>query len=353
MTPTTALVFLSVLFPAKGWFSPDQAWNVNVRPPQGTAVRLVLTDFSGTTIDAVAGAERDFDKDGAADLKHCFPAITTGGCYILYAIPRPAGPEGESRENVGTFVGTPLVITVREDHRAGAPTGPMAVKVEPLCFAIVSTGAGDMTVGFYYDSAPNNIANFIALARDGFYDGLTFHRVEPDFLVQGGDPRGDGTGGPGYSVDSEFSDRKHRRGVVSMARNVDPNEAPNSPPRPEYANSAGSQFFITLNRKNGAQLDGVYTVVGRVVGTDSTDNTDSLRTLDKLAATPLADPKTGKPAKPPLIRKVEVRPVTQRENPYTVLQAQATEKEEGEEGTGITVPAPDGSGKVAAPTGGE
>jgi hypothetical protein len=117
-----------------------------------------------------------------------------------------------------------------------------------------------------------------------------------------------------------------------MARNVDPNEAPNSPPRPEYANSAGSQFFITLNRKNGAQLDGAYTIVGRVVGNDS------LQTLAKLAATPLADAKAGKPAKAPVIRKVEIRPVTNRENPYAVLQAESTEKEEGDEGASITDP---------------
>lgn len=336
MTPTTALVFLSVLFPAKGWFSPAQDWLVTVRPPQGTTVRLVLTDFSGSTIDAIDAKEREFDKEGAAELKRCFPAIKTGGCYLLYAIPRPAGADPEAKEDVSKFVGTPLVITVREDHRAGAPDGPMAVKVEPLRYAILSTDAGDMTVAFYYDAAPNNIANFTTLAREGFYQGLTFHRIEPDFVIQGGDPRGDGTGGPGYNVDAEFSDHKHRRGVLSMARNVDPNEAPNSPPRPEYANSAGSQFFICTNRKNGAQLDGAYTVFGRVVGDASID------VLNKLRATPLADAKTGKPAKPPVIKTVEIRPVTARENPYPVLQSEATEKDEEESGpTGTTnVPPP-------------
>ena len=163
MTPTTAaLVFLSVLFPAKGWFSPDQAWNVTVRPPEKTAVRLVLTDFSGSIIDAVPGNERDFDKEGTADLKHCFPAITTGGCYFLYAVPRPTGTEAESKENVATSSAlrwpSPSARTARR-----TPGGPMAVKVEPLRFAIVSTDAGDMTVGFYYDSTPNNVTNYITL----------------------------------------------------------------------------------------------------------------------------------------------------------------------------------------------
>src|SRR5207248_7166437 len=159
---------------------------------------------------------------------------------------------------------------------------------------------------------------FLSLASEGFYDGLTFHRIEADFLVQGGDPRGDGTGGPGYNIDAEFSDRKHGLGVLSMARNIDPNESPNNPPRAEYANSAGSQFFIVLNGKNAAQLDGQYTVFGRVVGDEG------LKVLAALGATPVADKKTGKPTtKPPVIKRIEVRPVTVKENPYSRLQEPA------------------------------
>src|SRR5258706_1463303 len=263
---TTAVILLSVLFPAKGWFGPDQAWNVTIRPPAGTAVRLVLTDCSGSSIDAEPTQTREFDKEGTADVKQVFPAMATAGTYLLYAVPK-------AKEGFADFVGTPVVITVREDRRRGAPSGPMVVKFEPLRYAIVSTDAGDMTMAFYYDVAPNTIANFLSLASDGLYDGLTFHRVEADFLVQGGDPRGDGTGGPGYNIDAQVSDRKHEEGVVSMARNVDPNESPNNPPRAEYANSGGSQFFIALNYKNTAQLDGVYTVFGKVVGPEG------LRTL--------------------------------------------------------------------------
>jgi cyclophilin family peptidyl-prolyl cis-trans isomerase len=177
-----------------------------------------------------------------------------------------------------------------------------------------------MTAAFYYDVAPNSVANFIALATQGFYDGLTFHRVERDFVIQGGDPRGDGTGGPGYNIDAEFSDRKHEEGVMSMSRNVDPNESPNNPPRPEYANSAGSQFFISVDptkeHKNTAQLDGAYTIFGRVIA-----GPESIKTLETLAATPVADPKTFRPVHPPIIKKIEIRPVTTRENPYRVLLA--------------------------------
>ena len=97
--------------------------------------------------------------------------------------------------------------------------------------------------------APNTVANFIALVKDGFYDGLIFHRVIPDFMIQGGDPKGNGTGGPDYSIDGEFTSNgfennmKHERGVISMARSDDPN-------------SAGSQFFIMV--KEASHLDGKY-----------------------------------------------------------------------------------------------
>src|SRR5882757_9626750 len=105
---TTALVFLSVLFPAKGWFGPDQAWNITVRPPQGVAVKLVLAEFSGSSLDPTPDVPREFDKEGTAELKRLFPAVSTAGTYILYAVPR-------DQEGYTHFVGTPLVVSVRED----------------------------------------------------------------------------------------------------------------------------------------------------------------------------------------------------------------------------------------------
>lgn len=129
-------------------------------------------------------------------------------------------------------------------------------------------------------------------------------------------------------MDAEFSDRKHERGVLSMGRNVDPNESPNNPPRTEYANSGGSQFFICLDEskehKNTAQLDGVYTVFGKVLPGGEGD-----ATLTRLAATPVADKKLGKPVHAPVIKRIEVRPVTSRENPYPVLQAPPKLDEKG------------------------
>ena len=109
---------------------------------------------------------------------------------------------------------------------------------------------GEIRLEFFAEDAPQTVENFVTLARKGFYNGLTFHRVVPGFVVQGGDPKGNGTGGPGYTIKAEFNKRKHVRGAVAMARSQDPD-------------SAGCQFYITY----GAQphLDGSYTVFGQVV----------------------------------------------------------------------------------------
>ena len=122
---------------------------------------------------------------------------------------------------------------------------------------IIETEYGDMEIKFFPEVAPKHVENFVKLAGDGFYNNTLFHRVIPGFMIQGGDPntktmetRSYGTGGPGYSVKAEFNDKKHVRGIVSMARSQDPN-------------SAGSQFFIVV--KDSPFLDGQYTVFGEVV----------------------------------------------------------------------------------------
>ena len=119
----------------------------------------------------------------------------------------------------------------------------------------LKTTAGDMVVEFFADKAPNHVANFIKLAGDGFYNGTVFHRTIPGFMIQGGCPDGTGMGGPGWSVDAEFNDTPHTRGVLSMARSQDPN-------------SAGSQFFVCHG--DAAFLDGQYTAFGRLVSGDET-----------------------------------------------------------------------------------
>ena len=130
--------------------------------------------------------------------------------------------------------------------------------------AVIETTHGTIKLEFFDDKAPGHVKNFKDLANKNFYDGTTFHRVIPGFMIQGGDPNSKsdnrsshGTGGPGHAVDAEFNDTKHERGVVSMARSQEPN-------------SAGSQFFICVN--DAFFLDGQYTAFGKVIeGMDVAD----------------------------------------------------------------------------------
>jgi len=138
----------------------------------------------------------------------------------------------------------------------------------------METSEGPLTMELWPDVAPLHAENFLKLTRDGFYNGLTFHRILPEFVIQGGCPKGNGTGGPGWNVKAEFNDRKHEKGVLSMARSADPD-------------SAGSQFFICLTREKCQHLDGQYTAFGKI--------TEGLDVVDKIAASPLADPHSGSP----------------------------------------------------------
>ena len=129
---------------------------------------------------------------------------------------------------------------------------------------------GKVEIELYPHIAPNTVNNFISLANSGFYDGLTFHRVIKDFMVQGGDPEGSGMGGPGYKIKGEFSknkfqnDLKHTEGIISMARS-------------QNKNSAGSQFFIVT--KNASHLDGKYASFGKVInGMDIVHDIENIKT---------------------------------------------------------------------------
>lgn len=128
---------------------------------------------------------------------------------------------------------------------------------------------GKMTLELYPETAPITVANFVKLAKSGFYNGLIFHRVIENFMIQGGDPTGTGMGGPGWEIKGEFASNgvknplRHTRGVISMARSSRPD-------------SAGSQFFIM--HKNAPHLDGSYAAFGKM--------TDGFETLDKIATTP-------------------------------------------------------------------
>ncbi len=134
--------------------------------------------------------------------------------------------------------------------------------------AIIKTEKGDMTVQFYDKDAPNTVANFLKLAKEGYYDGVTFHRVINDFVIQGGDPTGTGAGGPGYQIKCELDgdNQYHDRGVLSMAH--------------AGRDTGGSQFFICHSRNNTSHLDRNHTVFGKVV--ENVDVVDDIRQGDKI-----------------------------------------------------------------------
>ena len=125
-----------------------------------------------------------------------------------------------------------------------------------------------MTVQFYDKDAPNTVANFLKLAKEGYYDGVTFHRVINDFVIQGGDPTGTGAGGPGYQIDCELTgdNQYHDRGVLSMAH--------------AGRNTGGSQFFVCHSRNNTSHLDGNHTCFGKVI--ENVDVVDDICQGDKI-----------------------------------------------------------------------
>ncbi|MGC9318078.1 MAG: peptidylprolyl isomerase [Armatimonadota bacterium] len=132
-------------------------------------------------------------------------------------------------------------------------TPQAADEAEEATMVTIETSKGTIKAKLYDQKAPVTAGNFILLAEEGFYDGLTFHRVEPGFVIQGGDPNGDGTGGPGFSIPLETSpELRHKRGTLSMARSMDPD-------------SAGSQFFICLARETAKHLDDEYAAFGKVI----------------------------------------------------------------------------------------
>ena len=276
------MALFSAVVPTKMWFAPGQPVTVKV----DKATTLVMTTFDGTAVAAKGSA--DVAAGATADLMTVFPTIATPGTYVLYA--DPAG-----KTAAADFVGTPIVVEVLDNKERPGGT-PMVVKLEPLQYVKMKTTGGTLTEAMYYDVAPNTVDSFLRLAGQGYYDGLSFHRVISGFMIQGGDPTGTGGGGPGFSVGGEFNPRPHLEGVLSMARTSDPN-------------SAGSQFFVCLdyNGPHGTkQLDGQYTAFGKVV-----DGFDAVKAIGATKTDA-----NDKPATPQTIDEVQVLPVTPGHNPY-------------------------------------
>ena len=164
------------------------------------------------------------------------------------------------------------------------PTPPTKEEIAKYATAkaTITTKFGTIVVKFFPDLAPLHVKNFISLAEAGFYNGTPFHRVIPGFMIQGGDPSGNGTGGPGYTIPGEFSKtKKHTAGILSMARTSDPN-------------SAGSQFFIMVAAY--PSLDGQYSIFGEVV--------EGMDAVNKIVSTPRD--RMDKPLDPVVMTSVTV-----------------------------------------------
>ncbi|WP_313800119.1 peptidylprolyl isomerase [Cytobacillus sp.] len=161
---------------------------------------------------------------------------------------------------------------ISKDSNNGKSGYPSDVTENPIV-TITMENNDEIQLELYPDIAPNTVANFVTLINKGFYDGLIFHRVIPNFMIQGGDPAGNGTGGPDYSIFGEFSANgfenklKHERGVLSMARSRDPN-------------SAGSQFFIMVSESSN--LDGQYAAFGKVI--EGMEVVDSIVSVERNGA---------------------------------------------------------------------
>jgi len=141
--------------------------------------------------------------------------------------------------------------------------------------ALIETAKGNMSVEFFEKDAPKTVKNFTDLSKKGYYDGLTFHRVLPDFVIQGGCPKGTGVGGPGYQIECELDgeNQYHDRGVLSMAH--------------AGRNTGGSQFFICHSRNNTSHLDRNHTCFGKVV--EGLDVIDAIREGDKIVKITITD----------------------------------------------------------------
>ena len=181
---------------------------------------------------------------------------------------------------------TVMAVTVcsaraQEEKKKYDKPGDMKIDPKKTYTATIDTSEGKIVAKLFPDKAPETVNSFVFLAKEHFYDGTPFHRVIKGFMIQGGDPTGTGTGGPGYHLKAEFNDTKHERGVLSMARAADPD-------------SAGSQFFIMHG--DAPHLDNKYTAFGKVI--------EGMDVVDKIADTPTGA--ADRPEKPIVIKSITI-----------------------------------------------
>ena len=284
-------------------------WKLVSAEGEGEDVQNTLDTIS--LLDSYGGSMGfEFNKDGSVSMLYILSGQRNVYNSALYRV------EGEKvtlyndgGESVADIAISENTLTVTENgvtlifEKTEGPrhAEPMEIGPEDRPIATITMENGDKIVlELYPDKAPNTVANFIALANSGFYDGLIFHRVISGFMIQGGDPKGNGTGGPGYTILGEFAqngfdtnDINHERGVISMAR-------------AQAFDSAGSQFFIM--HADAPHLDGGYAAFGRVLS--------GMETVDAIAAT--ATNASNKPLADQVIRSIRV---DTKGIEYTVIKA--------------------------------
>ena len=272
------------------------SWDAPARYVEGVSYPVELSvqaPEGGATVPAwllspaafSLGGEALGDRKGKAEV-----ALPAGAELTLSFDLGPAIQESKA------YAGEDFELALAKPFAAGEPraivryapaqesTDFMELPAEELddYLVLMRTSEGEMLMDFWPEVAPEHVRNFLDLAHTGFYEGIVFHRVVPGFMIQAGDPEGTGRGGGPRILKAEFSDRKHVRGVLSMARTNDPD-------------SASSQFFVMHG--SAPNLDGQYSAFGKLL--------DGLDTVDAIAAAPLV-PRTDRPAEPPVIQETVV-----------------------------------------------
>lgn len=263
------------------------------------APRFTLYTFSGEKLDATAAPlPVKMGEDNSVNLAAFYPQIKQGGTYILaWKDAQPLVIEelynpGRGKKDLAAAQDQLNSMSETDRKRVLAEFTPTVAHIVPLEYAAIETEKGVIKAKFAYDVAPHTDDNFITLSKQGFYDGTVFHRIIAGFMIQGGDSTGNipdraGSGGPGYQIMPEFSEKKHERGVLSMARASDPN-------------SAGSQFFIM--HAASPSLDGSYTAFGDVI--------DGMEVVDEIAKTPTSDNNGTVSGPKPKIESIKILPAT-------------------------------------------
>jgi cyclophilin family peptidyl-prolyl cis-trans isomerase len=319
-TESTSVAKLS---PVRGISRPGGPIEVQVQAPEGHGpLSILVLDRAGNV------QERISVTPGTVDLAPLASALERADRALwlqlaeddrmigtpLWFVPLRAAPPVRTVRSIRASTQQPYLRVVGWGDRAYDPqdsetaaampawSAPDPIvtsgfRIEPAQVALLHTEQGTIPITFAPDAAPATVENFLRLARDGFFDGTTFHRVVPldregrPFVIQGGDPTGTGDGGPGWNLALEPSDLPHDRGVLGMARGDDPH-------------SAGSQFYIALSREGTARLDGQYCTFAAM--------TDGWDTLDRIASMEIGDATTGRPAAPVRIDRVELLPAPAR-----------------------------------------